>query len=256
MTDAVTPRAHAGGLLSMAFGVACYLFFFGTFLFMIGFVANAVVPRTIDAGGIDSPAYIAVAVDMALLAIFALQHSIMARPAFKRAWTKIIPPHLERSVFVLAATACVALLIWQWRPVTDPVWSVSAPTVRVALYALQALGWGTALLSTFLINHFELFGLTQTFDALMGRAPTEQSFKTPSLYRVVRHPLYLGFIIAFFATPDMSVGHLLFALGGTGYILVGIFFEERDLIAHFGEKYRAYRKRVPMLLPFTGGRKT
>ena len=248
------PRAH-GGFLSMAFGLACYAFFLGTFLYMIGFVLDLpMLPLSIDRGGVDSPAYIAIAVNLSLLAIFALQHSIMARPAFKRVWTKIVPKHVERSVYVLAATACVALLIWQWRPITDPVWSVSAPMARIALYAIQALGWGTVLFSTFLINHFELFGLTQTFDALMGRAPAEQQFRTPSLYRYVRHPLYLGFVIAFWATPDMSMGHLLFAIGGTGYILVGIFFEERDLIAHFGKTYLDYRKRVPMLLPF-GGRK-
>lgn len=255
MTDIRAERAPAGGLLSMAFGLACYLFFLGTFLYTIGFVADlTILPHTIDHGGLQSPAYIAIAVNLSLLAIFALQHSIMARPAFKRAWTKIVPQHLERSVFVLAATACLALLLWQWRPITEPVWSVSGSAVRYVLYGMQALGWATVLFATFLINHFELFGLNQTFDALMGRSPADPVFRTPSLYRYVRHPLYLGFVIAFWSAPDMSIGHMLFAIGGTGYILVGIFFEERDLIAHFGQKYIDYKKRVPMLLPF-GGRK-
>lgn len=255
MTDIRAERASAGGLLSLAFGLACYVFFLATFLYTIGFVLDLPqLPRTIDHGGVQAPADVAIAVNLALLAIFALQHSIMARPAFKRAWTKIVPQHLERSVFVLAATACLALLLWQWRPISDPVWSVSDPMARFALYAVQALGWGTVLVATFLINHFEIFGLNQTFDALLGRTPADPVFRTPSLYRYVRHPLYLGFVIAFWAAPDMSVGHMLFAVGGTGYILVGIFFEERDLIAHFGQKYIDYKKRVPMLLPF-GGRK-
>ncbi len=160
-----------------------------------------------------------------------------------------MPASLERSTYVLFATLAVSLLIWQWRPITDTVWSVTSPTAIVALYALQALGWAVLLLATFLINHFELFGLRQVFASMLGRAIPETQFHTPLLYKHVRHPLYLGFVIAFWSAPHMSVGHLLFAIGGTGYILVGIFFEERDLVAHFGQKYRDYQKRVPMLLP-------
>jgi protein-S-isoprenylcysteine O-methyltransferase Ste14 len=239
------------GAIGFIYGALCYAFFFITFLYVIGFLADApFLPKTVDRAASLTPPLMAVLINGALLTLFAVQHSVMARPGFKRAWTKIVPASLERSTYVLFATLAVALLLWQWRPMTDVVWSVTSPSAVVALYALQALGWAVLLLATFLINHFELFGLRQTFAAMLRRAIPETQFHTPLLYKHVRHPLYLGFVIAFWSAPHMSVGHLLFAIGGTGYILVGIFFEERDLVAHFGQKYRDYQKRVPMLLPF------
>jgi len=239
------------GMLGMAYGAACYLFFLVTFLYVMGFLANlSFLPKTVDRADTATPPIMAVLIDGALLTLFAVQHSVMARPAFKRAWTQIVPASLERSTYVLAATLAVALLLWQWRPIPDLVWSVTSPPAAVALYGLQILGWSVVLIATFLINHFELFGLRQTLAALRGRGVPESEFHTPMLYKLVRHPLYLGFVIAFWSAPQMSVGHLIFAIGGTGYILVGIFFEERDLVAHFGQKYRDYQKRVPMLFPF------
>jgi protein-S-isoprenylcysteine O-methyltransferase Ste14 len=238
------------GVAAMLYGAACYLFFFVTFLYIIGFMADApFLPKTVDHGQ-STPPLMAALINFALLGVFALQHSVMARPAFKRAWTQIVPKVAERSTYVLAATLCVALLIWQWRPMDQTVWHVTNQSAAYALWALQGIGGGTVLLSTYLINHFELFGLRQTFSFMIGHTPSETAFRTPLLYKHVRHPLYLGFVIAFWSAPHMSIGHLLFAIGGTGYILVGIFFEERDLVAHFGQRYREYQKRVPMLLPF------
>lgn len=238
------------GLAAMLYGAACYVFFLATFLYVIGFLADVpFLPKTVDRGQ-SSPPVMAALINGLLLAIFAVQHSVMARPAFKRAWTKIVPKVAERSTYVLAATACVALLIWQWRPIDQTIWNVTNQSAQYALWALQALGWGILLLATFLLNHFELFGLRQTFNYMLGRTPRKTPFHTPLLYKYVRHPLYLGFVIAFWSAPHMSLGHLLFAIGGTGYILLGIYFEERDLVAHFGQKYLDYQKRVPMLLPF------
>jgi len=255
LSEQAAPTRSSLGVIGMAYGAACYLFFLVTFLYVIGFLADLpFLPKTVDRAVTVTPPLMAVLINGALLAIFAIQHSVMARPAFKRAWTKFVPASLERSTYVLFATLAVSLLIWQWRPITDTAWSVTSPAAVVALYALQALGWAVLLLATFLINHFELFGLRQTFAAMLGRAIPETQFHTPLLYKHVRHPLYLGFVIAFWSAPQMSLGHLLFAIGGTGYILVGIFFEERDLVAHFGQKYRDYQKRVPMLLPFGGKR--
>lgn len=248
---ATTQPFSLSGITAMLYGAACYLFFFATFLYMIGFMADApFLPKTLDHGQ-DTPVTTAIVINMLLLGLFAVQHSVMARPAFKRAWTKIVPKVAERSTYVLASTLCVSLLIWQWRPIEAPVWNVTNQSASYALWALQGVGWGMVLLSTYLINHFELFGLRQTFNYMIGRTPTPTPFRTPLLYKQVRHPLYLGFVIAFWSAPHMSLGHLLFAIGGTGYILVGIFFEERDLVAHFGQRYREYQKRVPMLLPFS-----
>ena len=243
------------GVLGMLYGAACYVFFLVTFLYVMGFLANlSFLPKTVDRADQATPPLMAVLINGALLTLFAVQHSVMARPAFKRAWTQIVPASLERSTYVLAATLAVALLLWQWRPIPDLVWSVTSPGAVVALFALQILGWSVLLIATFLINHFELFGLSQPLAALLGRGASETQFHTPMLYKLVRHPLYLGFVIAFWSAPHMSVGRLLFAAGGTGYILVGIFFEERDLVVHFGQTYRDYQKRVPMLLPFGGKR--
>jgi protein-S-isoprenylcysteine O-methyltransferase Ste14 len=191
----------------------------------------------------------ALLIDVALLGLFAAQHSIMARPIFKRWWTKLVPHSVERTTYVLFASALLALLLWQWQPINAAVWTVDAPLAVTALRVVFWLGWALVLFSTFLINHFELFGLAQVVAFFRGRQPARPVFRTPSLYRWVRHPLYLGFLLAFWAAPTMSAGHLLFAIATTGYILLGIFLEERDLIAEFGDQYRRYRAQVSMLLP-------
>jgi protein-S-isoprenylcysteine O-methyltransferase Ste14 len=237
------------GFVALLYGVGAYVFFLATFCYAIAFVGNVWVPKTIDSGAVVSIAE-AVLVNLLLLAVFALQHSIMARRSFKRWWTGIVSPAVERSTFVLAATAALALLLWQWRPIPDPViWRVENPIAVQALWAVFWLGWAVLLLATFLINHFELFGLRQVFSRLLGREIPEAEFRTPFLYRYVRHPIYLGFLLGFWAAPVMTAGHLLFAIATTGYILIGIWFEERDLIAQFGDQYRRYRNQVGMLLP-------
>ena len=235
-------------LLAFAYGLVVYCFFLVTFLYAMGFVGNLIVPKAIDDGA-TGPVVAAVLVNVALLGLFAVQHSVMARPAFKRRWTKIVPKPVERSTFVLFASAALALLLWQWRPIGGVVWSVTDPVVASVLYAIFAIGWGVLLAATFLINHFELFGLAQVWRFLRGVEVAPPKFRTPGLYRWVRHPIYLGFVLAFWATPLMTVGHLLFALATTAYILIGIWFEERDLIVEFGEQYRRYRASVGMLLP-------
>jgi len=242
-------------IFAALYGLASYLFFLVTFVYAIGFVGNLpLLPKTIDSGA-GAPLLEALAVDLALLSLFAVQHSVMARRGFKRWWTRVIPESVERSTFVLAATAVLALLLWQWRPIAEPiVWSVSNPAGRIALYAVFWLGWGVLLISTFLINHFELFGLRQVWANLRGQALPVADFRTPLFYRHVRHPIYLGFVLAFWAAPQMTAGHLLFAAASTGYILIGIWFEERDLVAQFGQRYLLYRKQVGMLLPKFGAR--
>ncbi len=240
-------------LVVFAYGIVCYLIFFASFLYAIAFVGNIsnigilTIPKTIDSGAPGDP-LLSVLIDAVLLSIFAVQHSVMARPAFKTAWTRVVPHSMERSTYVLLSSLALILMYWLWQPLPDLVWSVGGAFATV-LTILFWLGWSIVLLSTFLIDHFELFGLRQVWATLRGEAVPATEFQTPLLYRYVRHPLYLGFVIAFWAAPTMSVGHLLFAIATTGYIFIGIFLEERDLIAHFGETYVAYRKRVSMIVP-------
>jgi len=235
-------------LLAALYSVLVYVLFLGVFLYAIGFVENMLVPKSIDSGT-RGPVAGSLLIDAGLLVLFAVQHSVMARPGFKRLWTRIVPCEIERSTFVLFASLVLALLCWQWRPLPQSVWSIEDPIAAKALLVVSWTGWGLLLLSTFLISHFHLFGVSQGFARLLGRKPPEPTFVTPSLYRWVRHPLYAGFILAFWAAPHMSLGHLFFAVATTGYIFVGIWFEERDLIAQFGDRYRQYRVTVGMLVP-------
>jgi protein-S-isoprenylcysteine O-methyltransferase Ste14 len=234
-------------IIVLAYGAVSYVVFFATFLFAIAFVGNIGPWRTIDSGA-PGTLIEAILVDLGLLALFAVQHSVMARPAFKRAWVRIIPKSIERSTYVLAASLALIVLMWQWRPILTPIWSVFGGGALI-LQVTFWLGWALLLLSTFLLNHFELFGLSQVYSHMRSVESPAPVFRTPLLYRVVRHPLYLGFVIAFWSAPLMSGGHLLFSLATTGYIFIGIFLEERDLTELFGEQYRTYRKRVSMLVP-------
>ena len=235
-------------MLAMLYALVAYAMFAGSFAYAVLFLGNFILADGLDAAARGAPLE-ALAVDVALLALFAVQHSVMARKGFKAWWTKIVPPVVERATFVAAASACLFLLCFYWQPIEGTVWSVSDPAAVLAIRAVFWAGWAVLLLASFLINHFELFGLRQPYAALLGKKIPEPQFHTPMLYKYVRHPIYVGFLMGMWAAPEMSLGHLLFAAGGTGYILVGIWFEERDLIAHFGERYRAYRKQVPMLLP-------
>ncbi len=234
-------------IVAPLYGALCYALFFVTFAYAIGFTTNYGVPQSIDIGP-AAPLATALAIDVLLLGLFAVQHSVMARQGFKRWWTRLVPKPVERSTYVLAASLVLALLLAEWRPIPALAWRVDDAAWRGVLWTLCAFGYATVLGSTFLLSHFELFGLTQSFRA--GGGESAPRLRTPGPYKLVRHPLYLGFVIAFWSAPDMSVGHLLFAIATTGYILIGIAFEERDLIATFGEEYRRYRREVSMLLPF------
>ncbi len=236
-------------LLGFVYGHWAYAVFFAVFLYAVGFVAGLVVPKTID-NGAAAPWTWAVIVDLVLMSLFAIQHSVMARPQFKRWWTHFVPKPVERSTYVLLASLALALLFWQWLPLPSVVWRVTDPTLAAMLLGLSFVGWLMVLTSTFLINHFELFCLHQVSNNLSGKDMPVPRFRTPLFYRFVRHPIYLGFVIAFWAAPMMTLGHLLFAAVTTAYILVGIMLEEHDLIGLFGEEYRRYRQRVPMLVPW------
>jgi protein-S-isoprenylcysteine O-methyltransferase Ste14 len=240
--------ASAGGVLALAFGAISYAVFLVAFLYAIGFVGNLVVPKTIDSGA-ERLIQEALIVNVLLLGAFAIQHSVMARPGFKKWWTKIIPKSIERSTFVLLASLLLLLLYWQWRPITTQVWAVEHSVGQILLQALYFLGWLIVFLGTFMINHFDLFGLRQVYLKLRNQEYTNLNFRVPGFYKFVRHPIMLGFLIAFWATPVMTVGHLLFTVATTGYILIALQLEERDLVNHFGEQYQEYRRKTSMLIP-------
>ena len=236
-----------GRVAALIYGFASYLVFVVSFAYTMAFIGNYWVPKSIDVGP-ESGLAPSILVNAALLAAFAIPHSVMARPAFKRWWTTVVPESCERSTYVLVSSLLLILILWQWRPITATIWRVEGVPAAI-LTAVYWIGWLIALTSTYLIDHFELFGLRQVFEPLRGAVARATSFKTPLLYRLVRHPLMLGFLLAFWATPHMTVGHLLFAVMMTGYILVGVHLEERDLVAQFGATYEQYRRRVPMLVP-------
>jgi methanethiol S-methyltransferase len=240
---------------SLMFAVIAYAIFFATFLYLICFVGDLqFAPLTVDHGP-DAPLALAIVLNIAAIAVFGVQHSVMARPGFKRAWTKIVPPPIERSVYVLAASVALMILFLLWRPIPATVWDATGTVLEVPLWLLFAAGWLIVLLSTFLINHFELFGLQQAWFHVRGREAVPAELRQPLLYKWVAHPLYAGFFLAFWATPHMTAGHLLLALGMSAYMLIAIRYEERDLVAHFGRDYQDYRSGVGMLFPRIGKRR-
>jgi len=237
-----------GRVTAFLYGIVCYLTFFATFLYAIAFLGDFGVFKSIDSGP-EMPVGQALAINSALLGLFAVQHSVMARPWFKRAWTRVIPPVAERSTYVLFSSLALTLLFWQWRPMGGIIWEVDDPAARLMIWGVYALGWLVLLVATFLINHFDLFGLRQPYLHLMGLPYTGLQFRTPGFYKYVRHPIYVGWLCIFWATPDMTTAHLVFAIATTAYILMAIPWEERDLIRVHGERYRIYREQVPKILP-------
>jgi protein-S-isoprenylcysteine O-methyltransferase Ste14 len=242
------PAALTSRLLTLVYGLIAYAAFFFTITYAIGFVGNWLVPKSIDSGH-GGPMLTALLVNSSILLAFVVQHTIMARPAFKRWWTRVIPPAIERSTFVLIASSLLLVLFWQWRPLPQVVWKIDDPLVAGLLQGLSLTGWIIVFASSFMVNHFDLFGLRQTWHHFRARACSPVGFRLVGLYKLVRHPLMLGFLIAFWSAPVMTQGHLLFALLTTGYILVGTRIEERDLVAQHGESYESYRREVPGLLP-------
>jgi len=243
-----------GRIATLLYGIFCYLVFFATFLYAIAFLGDFGVPKAIDSGA-QGPVAQALAINAALLALFAVQHSVMARPWFKRAWTRIVPPAAERSTYVLFASLALALLFWQWRPMGGAIWQVESQLGRFLIYGVYGFGWVLLLLATFLIDHFDLFGLRQVYLNFMGQPYTGLQFRTPGLYRLMRHPIYFAWLCIFWATPRMTTAHLVFALATTVYILIAIPWEERDLLHAYGEAYQRYREEVPKILPLSLGRK-
>jgi protein-S-isoprenylcysteine O-methyltransferase Ste14 len=241
-----------GKAIALLYGLVCYLIFFVTFLYAIGFTGNFIVPKGID-DGVEGPLVLSIIVNLALMGLFAVQHSVMARPGFKKWWTNYIPSPIERSTYVLLTSLALILLYCLWQPMTGTVWSVTEPALRNVIWGIFAIGWCVVLLSTFMIGHFDLFGVQQVLLHMQGKKTPKPKFKEPGFYKLVRHPIMTGFIIAFWATPDMTMGHLLFAVVTTAYILIAIQLEERDLIALLGNAYVNYRKRVPALIPFIKG---
>jgi protein-S-isoprenylcysteine O-methyltransferase Ste14 len=239
-------------VITLTYGVVCYGIFFATFLYLIGFLGNLIVPVTID-GEAQGSIVAALFVNACLFALFGIQHSVMARPGFKKAWTKIIPEEAERSTYVLFSSVALIVLFVFWQPMGGIVWDIQNPTAMAIMYGIFGLGWATILYTTFLINHFDLFGLRQVWLYFRGRPYTDLKFRIPSLYKVVRHPLYIGWLMAIWATPKMSIAHLFFAVCSLAYIMIAIYYEEKDLVNHFGSKYEDYKKAVPMLVP---GKKT
>jgi protein-S-isoprenylcysteine O-methyltransferase Ste14 len=232
----------------LIYGVFSYVVFLGVFLYLAAFIGNFWVPRSMDSEAV-APLWLACTIDVLLIAVFGLQHSVMARPGFKQWWTKFVPEPIERSTYVMFTNAALILMFALWQPLGGNIWVVEDPMFRAAVWGLWAFGWFTVLLATFLINHFDLFGLRQVWLYFRGKPYTHLAFRTPGLYRIVRHPLYVGWIMAFWATPTMSLTHLVFSLGMTAYILVAIPFEERDLLTYHGKRYADYRRKVAMLIP-------
>jgi methanethiol S-methyltransferase len=238
-----------GRFIALLYGLICYAVFVVTTFYAVGFVSGVAVPKTIDTGTIMPMAEASI-IDLLLICVFAVQHSVMARKQFKQWWTQFVPAAIERSTYVLFSSLALAFLFWQWRPMPARLWQIADPRIAMAVTGLSVFGWMIARSSSFLLNHFEMFGLHQVANNLTGRQAPPQRFRAPVFYKLVRHPIYLGFIIAFWVAPTMTVGHLLFAAATTAYILVGIFLEERDLVDLFGNKYRRYRNRVSMLAPW------
>jgi len=241
--------------LFFAYGVACHLLFFATFAYMAGFVGSFLVPKTIDTS-VGGAMGTAIVINLLLLGLFAAQHSIMARPAFKQVWTRIIPSEIERSTYVLVSCIVTVLLMWQWRGIDTIVWDVERPALRAAIWGMFAAGWLLVPLVSLMIDHFDLFGTRQVWLYLRGRRQEPLPFRVPMLYKFVRHPLYVGWMIAFWATPTMTVGHLLFAGVLSGYMVLAAIVEERDLVGHFGHLYARYRQQVPMFIPRLGVRRS